>query len=88
TTRTDWVDELLGEIRGFYARYTIPGDYRPIDLQGIKMETAESGVIPLERYFNRLLRERAGQVAHSASEAGLSSLYLQKLREALEGPSP
>jgi hypothetical protein len=81
TTRRDWTEELLAEIRADYARYTLSGGGTAVDLQGIRFDTKDGGVLPLERYLAAL---RGG------SADGLSPKYLALLRAALEGgpPSP
>lgn len=84
TTRRDWVDELLGEIRAFYGRYSVPGSGHPIDLQGIKLDTFDSGVLPLDRYFEVLLAERAAGRKPGQLPEGVSSRYLDTLRRTLD----
>src|SRR5688572_17020437 len=65
-TRRDWTEEILGEIREFYARYTERGGGSAVNLQGIKFDTKDGGVIPLERYLSALLHERNGSVPAGA----------------------
>src|SRR5262249_3166672 len=48
TTRRDWTEELLGEIRAFYAQFTSAGVVTALNLQGIKFDTRDGGILPLE----------------------------------------
>jgi hypothetical protein len=82
-TRRDWTEEILGEIRRFYGRYTVQGGGSAVNLQGIKFDTKDGGVAPLERYITVLLKERNGQAPDSL-RSGLSEKYLKLLRETLE----
>ncbi|MFM7103279.1 MAG: DUF1587 domain-containing protein, partial [Verrucomicrobiota bacterium] len=58
TTRRDWTDEILGEIRGLYRRHTAAGGGTQVNLQGIVFETNEGGGLPWDRYFGFTLRHR------------------------------
>lgn len=84
TTRNDWVEESLVRLRSFYARYATPGDVNRLDLQGVKVEMKDGGILPLERYLAVLLKERAGQTVRSVDREGLSALYTAKLRGVLD----
>ena len=89
-TRRDWTEEILGEIRRFYGRYTMQGGGSAVNLQGIKFDTRDGGVAPLAEYLERLLAQRGGPVISNQSsgvisdQRGLSTKYLQLLRETLE----
>ena len=79
STRRDWTDEILAQIRGFYGEFA---------------DTAETpfgrgGVLPLERYFAATLVERDAltsggkTVAAVAEERGLNARYLGLLWSSL-----
>lgn len=95
-SRHDWTHERLEAIREFYARHTEPGVESSLNLQEIRVDTRDGGVIPLERYLEATIahrdRMRCGPdaVAAVARESGLSGRYLGLLWDALhEGdPSP
>lgn len=85
TTRRDWTEEKLAEIRALYQRYTVAGEGMALNLQGLRFDTLDGGVIPLEKYFAALLEERAALAegkktsAALARERGLSEKYLGTL---------
>ncbi len=85
TTRRDWTEEKLAEIRGLYRHYAVPGEGMALNLQGLRFDTLDGGVIPLEKYFAALLEERGALVAGKktpaelARERGLSEKYLGTL---------
>lgn len=85
TSRRDWTDEIVAEIRALYGKYTEKGGGTAVNLQGIKFDTKDGGVIPLEKYFQALLEERESGQAADASRLGLSAKYLATLRGALNG---
>src|SRR5262249_37854510 len=58
TTRRDWTEEILAEIRGFYAKFTDPHGGDKVNLQGIVFETNEGGRLPVEKYLLATLEER------------------------------
>src|SRR5262249_31997452 len=87
TTRRDWTEEILTEICDLYAKYTAPCGGTAVNLQGIKFDTKDGGVIPLERYLTALLEEKAGTVLN-APKLGLSPKYLDTLRKSLDGTTP
>jgi len=85
-TRRDWTEELLAEIRGVYREYTDNGGGTSVNLQGIRFDTRDGGVLPLDNYLAALLefRERnpgATNVSLSsiASTQNLSQKYLALL---------
>lgn len=75
TTRRDWTEELLTEIREFYRQFTDPSGGDKVNLQGIVFETNEGGRLPLERYLTALLEPRKTN--------GLNARYLKTLSAAL-----
>ena len=88
TTRRDWTEELLTQIRGTYREFTDNGGGTSVNLQGIRFDTKDGGVLPLDKYLAALLEERAGQRKASDVPAGLSAKYLRTLRTALNSKAP
>ena len=90
----DWADEKMAAIRAFYARFTENGAGSSVNLQGIKFDTKDGGVLPLEKYFEAALADRdtlqAGRksLAEVAREHGLNAKYLGLLWNALNDPAP
>ena len=90
----DWAEEKLVAIRKFYARYTENGGGSAVNLQGIKFDTKDGGVLPLEKYINTTLVERdalkAGRksIADVARTSGLNAKYLGLLWNALNDTTP
>ncbi|MFO1461176.1 MAG: DUF1592 domain-containing protein [Verrucomicrobiota bacterium] len=80
-TRRDWTEELLTQIRDFYGRYTVNGGGSSVNLQGIKFDTRDGGVLPLDRYIAATLEVRSApdRVAVLASQRGLNARYLAGL---------
>lgn len=93
-TRSDWTNEILDEIRAFYASYTDATGGARVNLQGIVFDTNTGGRLPVARYMAALLAERdaigkdAGQLDRVARERNLSRKYLGMLWEALESKEP
>lgn len=96
TTRRDWTDEILTEIRELYGKFSEPVDLGPpvgyVNSNSRKIGLA--GLLPLEKYLEAALVERnslaSGQksVETVANERGLSSLYLGKLWTSLSASEP
>ncbi len=92
SSRRDWTNERLDEIRRFYDRYTAAGGGSAVNLQGIQFATNQGGRLPIERYLEATLAERhalaGGQtsVAVIAQARGLSPKYLDLLWRALTTP--
>src|SRR5262245_46268370 len=82
TTRRDWTEETLAEIRGLYAKYSDSQGGSQVNLQGIVFETNGGGRLPLEKYFAATLAEREALTSGTktvdavARERGLSPKYL------------
>ncbi len=89
TTRRDQTDELLARIQDFYRRFTADGGGAAVDLQGIRFETNQGGVLPIERYLVATLEERLSLTnaertfEEVALERSLSPRYLAMLWAAL-----
>src|ERR1044071_4765717 len=87
-TGRDWTEELLAGIRATYREFTDNGGGTSVNLQGIRFDTKDGGVLPLDRYLEALLKERAEGKRSTAVPAGLSAKYLKTLRETLNGRQP
>jgi len=81
TSAQDWTDEALAAIRAIYARHTATAAGTQTEAQGIKLDTGTGGGrLPLAKYLDALQGR--------ASTDGLSTKYLQILREALTSTKP
>jgi hypothetical protein len=58
TSRRDWTEELLAQIRGIYGDYTDKGVRTSVNLQGIKFDSKDGGVLPLDKYLLATLEIR------------------------------
>jgi cytochrome c553 len=89
TTRRDWTEELLGEIRDFYAQFSDSAGGSQVNLQGIVFDTNGGGRLPVEKYLAATLAERDAltkgtkTIEAVARERGLSPKYLGALWRAL-----
>ncbi|MFT5300197.1 MAG: hypothetical protein ACI814_000971, partial [Mariniblastus sp.] len=94
TTRRDQTDELLAKIQVFYRQFTEDGGGAEIDLHGIKFNTNQGGLLPLEKYLAATLAERdelqndRKTIEIVARERGLNARYLGTLWKALSHDSP
>ena len=68
TTRRDWGEEILSEIRGLYARYTDSSGADKVNLQGIVFDTNEGGRLPLARYLEATVDQRESLAAGKFAE--------------------
>lgn len=92
TTRPDWTDEILQQIKAIYRRYTVAGESTVVKLQGLTWDSKGGGLIPLESYLAATLADRDGGAARQslatiAAERHLSAKYLQTLWDTLNGPT-
>jgi len=89
-TRRDWTEEILASIRAFYSRYTVNGGGTAVNLQGIRFDTRDGGVLPLDRYLAASLETRGhpNDAAEVATRHGLSARYLSGLLGVLEDATP
>ena len=84
-SRRDNTDDLMARIREFYGRYTTDSNGTPVNLQGIRFETNQGGVLPVADYITATVSERAAirsgekTFADVARERGLSPVYLATL---------
>ena len=85
TTRRDWTEALLTEIRSFYREFTDAQGGSKVNLQGIVFDTNAGGRLPIEKYFAATLAERdalqSGKktIEGVANERGLRAKYLGAL---------
>src|SRR5437867_9980655 len=88
TSQRDWTEEKLAAIRQFYAQFTVSGGGSAVNLQGIKFDTKDGGVLPLAKYIEATLQRPAGDWEKIAAERGLNAKYLRTLRNALNDTKP
>ncbi|MGV3532690.1 MAG: DUF1587 domain-containing protein, partial [Chthoniobacteraceae bacterium] len=94
TTRRDWADERLAQIRDIYRKFTVPLTRERGNLQGVIVENDDGGTIPLEKYLQATITHRDAIVAGNADlaavarETGLNAKYLTLLCAALTGKEP
>jgi len=93
TTRRDHTDELLASIQTFYRNFTEDGGGLGVDLQGVKFDTNQGGLLPVRKYITATLEERAAlanqtkTIADVARERCLNARYLETLWYTLSTPS-
>lgn len=91
TSTRDRTDELLAQIRAFYAQFTDPSGGVKVDLQGIVFETNAGGRLPVEKYLAAFLAEREAPNAgfkspeDVARARGLNAKYMRLLFKSLTG---
>ena len=94
TSSSDWSDQTLADIRSFYARFTKNGGGSAVNLQGIKFDTKDGGVLPLDTYLEATLVERESiktnrkSIADVARERNLNAKYLGLLWDSLNNKTP
>jgi Protein of unknown function (DUF1592)/Protein of unknown function (DUF1588)/Protein of unknown function (DUF1587)/Protein of unknown function (DUF1585)/Protein of unknown function (DUF1595) len=94
TTRRDWTNDKLAEIRSFYRQFTDAGGGDKVNLQGIVFDTNEGGRLPLDKYLLATLAERerlakdARNVELVARERNLNAKYLGTLWNSLASKEP
>ena len=92
TTRPDWSEEILTEIKKLYREYTDPRGSTRVNLQGLQWDTNSGGRIPLEKYLAATIEHRDASptgkksLAAIAAEDHLSPKYLQILWDFLTTP--
>src|SRR6185503_13622146 len=65
TTRRDWTEETLAEIRGLYRTFTEAGGAETVTQQGMELDKSKGGRIPLDKYLAATLELRS----HRGNEA-------------------
>jgi hypothetical protein len=94
TSRQDWTNEILAQIRETYNRYADSRGGTRVNLQGIVFDTNDGGRLPLERYLAATVEEREALAAGTrtlaavAAERRLSARYLTALWEVLNDREP
>ena len=94
TTRRDWTNEILAEIRAFYGEFTDSRGAERVNLQGIVFDTNEGGRLPLEAYLAATLAERDSlasgkrSLEEVARQRGLNAKYLGTLWKSLNSTEP
>jgi hypothetical protein len=85
STRNDWTNATLDNIRSFYREFADHGGGDKVNLQGIVFDTNEGGRLPVERYIHATLVDRSAlqngtmSVETVAAAHGLNSRYLDLL---------
>ncbi|MBC8356221.1 MAG: DUF1592 domain-containing protein [Planctomycetes bacterium] len=93
TSRRDHTDDLLARIQAFYRQFTEDGGGSAVNLQGIKFDTNQGGMLPIDQYLAATLAERdaltSGKktVTDVATERSLSPQYLATLWQTLADDS-
>ncbi|MEP6535563.1 MAG: DUF1592 domain-containing protein [Bryobacteraceae bacterium] len=89
TSRSDWTNETLSEIRAIYNRYTESGGAETVTQQGMELDKNRGGILPLRKYLSASLDVRRGQSVNSAAaRQGLSPKYLAFLVQLMRGTKP
>lgn len=94
TTRSDWTNDTLAEIRARYRRYTDSAGASQVNLQGIVFDTNDGGRLPLPQYLQATLEARDAiargdqSLATVAKQRGLNAKYLGILWNTLNDPAP
>jgi hypothetical protein len=94
TSRRDWTDDLVSQIRKFYRQYTDPAGGTRVNLQGIISDTNTGGRLPIEKYLLATIVERQrianGEktIAEVAKSHELNAKYLGILWESLNDSRP
>ncbi len=91
TTRRDWTEEILDQIRQLYSKYTAKEGGTQVNLQGIVFDTNGGGRLPVEQYLLATIEERQrftkdqSAIDSVAQQRGLSAKYLRILWQSLNG---
>ncbi|MFO0382710.1 MAG: DUF1592 domain-containing protein [Pirellula sp.] len=91
-SRRDWTEEVLGEIRSLYAKYSAKTGATQVNLQGVIFDTNDGGRLPFSLYLQALIEERKNleqgskTISEIAIERQLSPKYLQLIDRALHDP--
>ena len=94
TTRSDWTNETLADIRNFYSQFTDPTGGEQVNLQGVIFNTNGGGRLPVEKYLAATIVERdairSGKktLAAVAAERSLNAKYLGLLWQQLTDQKP
>lgn len=94
STRSDWTNETLAEIRNFYSQFTDPTGGERVNLQGVVFNTNGGGRLPVEKYLAATIVERdslrrgSKSFAALAEDRGLNEKYLRTLWQQLSDDKP
>ncbi len=94
TTRQDWTNEILAQIRALYGAYSDSTASSKVTLQGLVFDTKQGGRLPVEKYLEATLVAREALQSGRmwleavAKERGLSPKYLGLLWKSLTGGEP
>jgi hypothetical protein len=94
STRRDWTNEILSQIRSLYGAYSDSSDSTKVNVQGLVFDSKQGGRLPVEKYLAATIAERetlsAGHktIAAVAKERGLSAQYLDLVWKSLNGRKP
>ncbi len=65
-------DEALAKIRNFYSQFTDNGGGTQVNLQGIVFGTNQGGRLPVERYIEATVRDRAALASGTKTIAAVA----------------
>ena len=90
TTRRDWTEESLAEIRAFYGQFTAEGGSETVTQQGIELDKNKGGALPLAKYFTASLqvRDAPNSPESVAKEHGIVAKYLDSLVKLMSSDKP
>ena len=92
STRRDWTDEILTEIRSFYQSFTESGGAETVTQQGMALDKSRGGALPLRKYLSASLSLRGVRASTTidavARRHGLSAKYLTGLMNLLNDTRP
>ena len=94
STRRDWTDDTLAQIRDFYREFTDPRGGTQVNLQGIISETNQGVGLALDIYLAATLAEReplakgSTTIEQVAKKHGLNAKYLRVLWQSLTTAEP
>jgi hypothetical protein len=91
TTRRDWTNEAVADIRAFYSQITNAQGGDRVNLQGVEFDTNAGGRLPVAEYLAATLAEREAlqsgkkSIETVARERKLNAKYLGLLWQGLTG---
>ncbi|HVW02222.1 MAG TPA: DUF1592 domain-containing protein [Planctomycetaceae bacterium] len=94
TTRSDWTNEILAQIRDLYRQYSDSQGASRVNLQGIVFNTNDGGRLPIEKYLAATLAEKSAlesgkkTIADVAREHQLNAKYLGSVWTLLHSKDP
>lgn len=94
TTRSDWTNDILAEIRAFYGERTDASGGAKVRVQEVTVDTNAGGRLPVVRYLAALIAEReaiakdGNRIDAIAKERNLSPKYLRVLWATLNSKEP